>query len=552
MTGKDLEEKLERLRKEGEERSAKRLAEKLGKKYLPVAKTPINIEALALIDKETAAKAKVAAIEKKKDKAAIVAVNPETREAQEVIKALEIRGFQLTIFIVSENGFKSIFDFYKFVPGKGEGITGKVKIKKEFSKEELDSIDKTAGVLKKQEYMGSNAGGVLNIILLSASANRASDIHLEPTEEGAKMRLRIDGLLNDIFEFNKKFYPYLVSRIKLLSNLKINITSEPQDGRFTIKLGEKDVEVRVATAPAQNGEVVVMRLLDPEAINLSLHDLGLRKDDLEITLNELKKPNGLILNTGPTGSGKTTTLYAFLKNKKNPEIKIITIEDPIEYKLEGIEQTQTDEEVGYTFASGLRSILRQDPDVILIGEIRDKETAEIGIQAALTGHLVFSTIHSNSAAGAIPRILDLGVKKESVGPAMNLIIAQRLVRRLCQKCKAPKIADKELKIKIEKFFDSLPQRVDKSDYGEIKMFEPKGCEECNMTGFKGRVAIYELILYEPEIEDLIIKSSGEPAFLKFAKDRGMVTMQEDGILKTISGTTTFEEIENVTGPIKWK
>lgn len=549
MTTKDLDEKLAKLKKEGGERAAQRLAEKLGKKYLSAAKTPINIEALALLDKEVAEKSKTAIIEKKKDKAAIAAVNPESDGTKNVIKDLESRGFSVSVFVVSENGFQSILDFYKFVAKNKEAITGKVNIQK-LAKEDLNTIEKTTKVLASQEYLGSNAGDILSVVLLAASATRASDIHLEATEVGAKMRLRIDGILHDIFDFNKEFYLFLVSRIKLLSNLKLNISDEPQDGRFTIRLINKDVEIRVATAPAQFGEVVVMRLLDPDVINLSMEDLGLRKDDLKIILAELKKPNGLILNTGPTGSGKTTTLYAFLKNKKTPEIKIITIEDPVEYKLEGIEQTQVDEESGYTFASGLKSILRQDPDVILIGEIRDKDTAEIGIQAALTGHLVFSTVHANSAAGAIPRILDLGVKKESVGPAMNLIIAQRLVRRLCQKCKVSKKIDKELENKIKNFLEALPKRIDKNDYKEIKIFEPKGCEACNMTGFRGRVGIYELLLYEAELEELIKNQAGETAFFKFAKERGMATMQEDGILKTISGITTLEEVENTTGPLK--
>src|SRR3990167_3759286 len=232
-----------------------------------------------------------------------------------------------------------------------------------------------------------------------------------------------------------------------------------------------------------------MRLLDPEAINISLGELGIREDDLEIIKTELKRPNGLILNTGPTGSGKTTTLYAFLKHKKTPKIKIISIEDPIEYHLEGIEQTQVDEEAGYNFSDGLKSLMRQDPDVILVGEIRDKETGEIGIQAALTGHLVFSTIHANSAAGAIPRLVDLGVKSSSIGSALNLIIAQRLVRKLCDNCKTIKETDNELKIKIEKFLKQLPKRVNKEKFKEIKIFSASkgGCDKCNNSGYKGRI-----------------------------------------------------------------
>jgi len=275
----------------------------------------------------------------------------------------------------------------------------------------------------------------------------------------------------------------------------------------------------------------------------------------------------MILNTGPTGSGKTTTLYTFLNYKKKPEIKIITIEDPIEYHLDGIEQTQVDDEAGYTFANGLRSLMRQDPDVILVGEIRDKETAEIAIQAALTGHLVFSTLHTNTAAGAIPRLLDLGVKSSSIGPALNLVIAQRLVRRLCESCKMPEEIDENLKIKIENFLNSLPKRVNRENFKEIKIFKPTGCIKCNNTGYKGRVGIFELFLNDPEyekilvnptevglsshktLEELISQQASESIIKKFALEQGMVTMQQDGILKVISGMTTFEEVEGVTGPI---
>jgi len=265
----------------------------------------------------------------------------------------------------------------------------------------------------------------------------------------------------------------------------------------------------------------------------------------------LKKPNGLILNTGPTGSRKTTTLYTFLKFVKNSEIKVITVEDPIEYHLEGIEQTQVDEKSGYTFANGLKSMMRQDPDIILVGEIRDQETAEIGIQAALTGHLVFSTVHANSAAGAIPRLIDLNVKAVSIGPALNLIIGQRLVRRLCKECKVPKKIDEELKNKINKFLEKLPQRINKKNYENIQIFDPKGCVACNNTGYKGRVAVYELLESGPEVEELIIKQTGETALHNFAVGRGMTTMQQDGVLKIISGITTFTEVEAVTGEIEW-
>ena len=548
---KELEDKLAQLRKEGEERAAKKLAVKLNLKYLSLTTTPISVEALTLIPQEVAQKAQIAVIEKKVKKLAAVSINPQGEETKKVIKDLESRGMEVSVFVVSPSGFEYVLSYYKFIGKKAEEITGKVKIKKAVSAEELNTLEKIKTVLGQQEFLGSNAGDILEVILDSAMATRASDIHFEPSEIDAKLRLRIDGILHDVFIITKSFYPFLVSRVKLLSNLKLNINDESQDGRFTIKFAKKDVEVRVAVAPAQFGEVIVMRILDPDAINLNLSDLGIREDDLEIIMSQLKRPNGLVLNTGPTGSGKTTTLYAFLKNVANSEIKIITVEDPIEYHLGNIQQTQVDEEAGYTFADGLKSIMRQDPDIILIGEIRDKETAEIGIQAALTGHLVFSTVHANSSTGAIPRLLDLGVKVVSIGPALNLVIAQRLVRRLCKNCKIPAPVSDDIKNKIQKFLGNLPARVKKETYKEIKFFEPKGCEVCNNTGYKGRVAIYELLAMEPEIEELILKQVGETALHKYAIERGMTTMQQDGILKIIDGLTTVEEIESTTGPLEW-
>ncbi len=568
-----LKDKLMKIRREAEERGAKRRAENNKIPYLNLAAAPINIEALALISEERAKELKAAAIEIKEDKLALAVFDVQLPAIKDLIKELETKKYKLSLFTVSLSSLDYAWSFYKFISEKQKQITGKIEIAPDnFSglKDGIVSLNKFKETFHSMPMKAANVASVLEFIFSGALNNRASDIHFEPSETIVKLRLRIDGNLHDAFsEFKKDFYLYLVSRIKLLSNLKINVRDEAQDGRFTIKFPGKDVEVRVAVAPSEYGEVIVMRLLDPDAINLSLSDLGIREDDLEIIKTELRRPNGMILNTGPTGSGKTTTLYAFLNYKKNSEIKTITIEDPIEYHLEGIEQTQVDEEAGYTFANGLRSLMRQDPDVILVGEIRDKETGEIGIQAALTGHLVLSTIHANSAAGAIPRLLDLGVKSSSIGSALNLIIAQRLVRRLCQDCKTPQDPGGEFRNKIEKFLTSLPKRVNKNNYKEIKIFKPNGCDKCNGTGYKGRIAVYELLLNDPEyeklladpehivlsshkeLEELIIQQAGESAIKKFAFEQGMTTMKQDGILKIISGITTVEEVEGVTGPIEF-
>jgi len=436
MIFSNLTDKLAKMKREAEERDAQRKALKLNLKYVDLSKTPVVVEALALVDEKTAREAKLAVIEKKKNKLAVVSVDPTSPAVKKILSDFSKKGYEYSLFVVSLSGLAHVFNYYKYAPVQTEKITGKVEVEDVSKlKKELSTLRGLKEILEKQEFESFNAAPIFEIILAGALLNRASDVHFEPAGKNIKLRFRIDGLLQDVFILKSDFYPFLVSRVKLLSGLKLNIFDKPQDGRFTIQLAGKDVEVRVALAPSEFGEVIVMRLLDPDSINLTLKDLGFREDDLEIVQKNLERPDGLILNTGPTGSGKTTTLYAFLRTKKSPEIKIITIEDPIEYHLDGIEQTQVDEDAGYTFASGLKSLMRQDPDVILVGEIRDKETAEISIQASLTGHLVFSTIHANRSAGAIPRLLDLGVKNVSIGPALKLIIAQRLVRRLCPDCK---------------------------------------------------------------------------------------------------------------------
>ncbi|OGG39340.1 hypothetical protein A2116_02415 [Candidatus Jorgensenbacteria bacterium GWA1_49_17] len=393
---------------------------------------------------------------------------------------------------------------------------------------------------------------LLEIILAGGMALGASDIHLEPTGEASALRLRVDGLLHNVSnEIEKQKHLSLITRIKLLSNLKLNIHDRPQDGRFTIDLADRDIEIRTSLIPSEYGETAVLRLLDPRSLKVNLEDLGWRKDDLKIVMGEIEKPNGLILNTGPTGSGKTTTLYAFLRKITTPEVKIITIEDPIEYHLPGVSQTQVDSAVGYTFASGLRSILRQDPDIILVGEIRDKETSEIALNASLTGHLVFSTLHTNDAVGAIPRFMDLGAKPQVLGPALTLVIAQRLVRVLCPKCKVEKEIGEALKTKIEKFLEGLPERIDKKDCQNFKIYSPGGCDKCGGLGFKGRTSIFELFVINEKMEEAIYKNPTEIELKSLAKEQEMVTMQEDGILKVLKGITSVEEVERTTGKVEW-
>lgn len=427
-------------------------------------------------------------------------------------------------------------------------VTGEVAV----SEEEIGTIDNIPQYANGiQQSLQEKVTKLLEIILGGAILLDASDVHIEPEEEQAKLRIRMDGILHDATSIDSKIYKTLLSRIKLLSKLKLNVANRPQDGRFSILVSEKSgneslVEVRTSTLPAERGESIVMRLLNPKNI-LEIESLGLRKDLSDLFFKEIKRPNGMFIVTGPTGSGKTTTLYAILKRINNPEIKIITIEDPIEYHLEGLSQTQVDSGRGYDFASGLRSIMRQDPDVILIGEIRDLETAEIACQSALTGHLVFSTLHTNDAPGAIARMIDLGVRPISVSPALNVIIAQRLPRTVCKKCSeliSPSPA--ELK-KLKEGLDNVPKEILPPEFLNNKIKIPKinKCQYCNETGYRGRIGIYEALIIDDEMEQLVLSNPSTVEIKKMGVKKGMISMYQDGLIKVMQGLTTMEEVERI-------
>lgn len=426
-------------------------------------------------------------------------------------------------------------------------ILGSVAISPEII-EEVKTQVKNIGDFKKkiEEHLTQSVTALLDIILYGAISLDASDIHIEPQEKDARLRIRLDGILQDVIFFDNNVYRHLVSRLKLLSHLKLNITDKPQDGRFSIAIDESLIEIRNSSLPAEYGESIVMRILNPKSL-MSLDDLGLRKDIYEIFMKEIQKPNGMIIVTGPTGSGKTTTLYAFMKKIQDPEIKIITLEDPIEYHLKGISQTQVNPERGYTFADGLKSIVRQDPDVILVGEIRDTDTAKIALQAALTGHLVLSTLHTNDAAGTIPRLVDLGADASSIAPALKMAVAQRLIRKVCAKCfTLVKPTTEELK-KLKSGLKTLPKKIKIPDIDKIKIAKIKegGCSTCNFTGYKGRKGLYETFLIDAEMEKFILTNPPVSSIRELAIKKGMITIYQSGLIDIAEGSTTFEEVSRV-------
>lgn len=535
---KRLELKLEELKKKGAEEETARLAEKTGFPYIDATALPIDQEALESIEESEARNAGFGPLKRigKTLKAAIV--NPENEATKNLIRNLEKRGFKLDLYLASQKSIDYILNSYKTGNQIKETKLGQINLD-----QKIENISNL-----KNKVLKSRPTETLELLLAGAILIEASDIHFEPEDKSIRLRFRIDGVLQDILNLNKNDYPALLNRIKLMAGLKINIHEAPQDGRFTVKRKGDDIEVRVSSLPGAFGESIALRLLDPKTIKKKLEELGLRSDLFETIKRGLKKTTGLILTTGPTGSGKTTTLYTFINFVNEPGVKIITIEDPIEYRIQGISQTQVEPEKGYGFSEGLRSIVRQDPDVILVGEIRDSETAEIAMHAGLTGHLVFSTLHTNDATGAIPRLIDMGVKPEIIAPAINITMAQRLIRKLCEKCKKETIATKEEIEKMNSVLKNIDKKLLPQDL-KVKMavFKATGCESCNFTGYKGRTGIFEVFEMNPEIEKFILQTPNITEFKSLLDKKGMTTMLQDGYLKILEGITDFNEIERILG-----
>jgi general secretion pathway protein E len=393
----------------------------------------------------------------------------------------------------------------------------------------------------------------VNSLMFQAVKERASDIHVEPNEKDVAVRFRIDGVLREHKRANRQYMPSILSRVKIMAGLNIAEKRLPQDGRIRRKIAGKDIDMRVATAPTANGERVTIRLLDRSSVQLGLADIGFAGDHQDAMESLIQRPHGIILVAGPTGSGKTTTLYSCLARINSPDLNILTVEDPVEYQLEGISQTQVNAKIDLTFASGLRSFLRHDPDVIMVGEIRDRETAEIAIQASLTGHLVFSTVHTNDAAGAITRLVDMGVQPFLVASSVLALLAQRLVRRVCPTCRVLYSPTAEelttLGVDVDAFHRGavpIPALKGKVELPRGKVFRAKGCPSCLDTGYTGRAGIYELLLMSDDVRSLALKNSDSTAVKRAAQNRGMRTLRQDGALKVLAGITTIEEVLMVT------
>lgn len=515
-------------------------SEKLGIPLIKVDPEKVPLEILEIIPEETARYYKMVTVAKKGGIYEIGMVWPEDLDAKEALKFLALKkNFEFEVFLITLSNCEKILKQYQVL--KKEMGKALEELEKELKIEEIKipTITELGRIVEEAPISKAVA-----TILRYGIEGEASDIHIEPFGDRLRFRFRLLGKLYSSIFLPIKAHPAIVSRIKILSNLRIDETRIPQDGRFSVEFGGRKIDLRVSTFPTAAGEKVAIRILDPKIGLKKFDELGLAGRNYEIVKRAIQRPFGMILAAGPTGSGKTTTLYAILQVLNKEYVNIVTLEDPIEYFIEGLNQSQVRPEIGYTFATGLRQILRQDPDIIMVGEIRDSETATLAVHAALTGHLVLSTLHTNNVLGVIPRLIDLGIQPFLISPSLSLAIAQRLTRQLCPKCKKEVKPKKEIKDLILKEIEMMPDQIKKSlkISPNFKIYEAKGCEECQGKGFVGRIALFEILEMTKELGEIILKEPSESKIFEEAKRQGMLTMRQDGILKVLEGVTTIEEV----------
>jgi type IV pilus assembly protein PilB len=479
-------------------------------------------------------------------------VDPDNTEAKDALQFISAKtGLPYKLFLISQNDYEKVLENYQGLSGEvTEALTD---LESELNTEQTKSLkrarDEKNGVSEEDTIVeDAPVTKIVATVLNHAVEQNASDIHIEPTDEMLKIRFRVDGVMSTNLTLPMNVHPAIIARIKILSNMKIDEKRKPQDGRFSAHIGGRKIDLRVSTFPAYYGEKVVMRILDPDKGVLPLDKIGMSERDLRLVRNAIKRPYGLILISGPTGSGKTTTLYSMLEEVDREAQNVLSLEDPVEYNISGMNQSQVRPEIGYTFASGLRTTLRQDPDIIMVGEIRDKETAQLAVQAALTGHLVFSTIHTNSAIGVIPRLIDMGVDPYLIAPTLALAMAQRLVKRLCPETGKEIPIEGSVKVMVDKQFEDLPKKYHTAIPDSKFLYGLEPSETCP-KGTKGRLAVFEVIEMNKEIEQIILTNPTEPAVREAARKQGMLTMREDALIKSMRKEVPFEEVNTLGGVI---
>ncbi len=525
------------------------LGDNLGMETVRLGDYKFEKSVLTILPKEVTSKYRAVPVEFDGTTVTVALADPFDVQSIDTIRfLLEEQGYQVRNVIAREDEVEAaIAKYYTSADAEVEKILQDLtsEMKADVAEQDLDFGDEAENInelmdsISEEDLEEDDAPIVrlVNLVFHEALRSRASDIHFEPYEKTFKIRFRIDGVLHEVQSPPKKLQNSIISRIKIMSGMDLAEKRIPQDGRIQIKIQGKPIDFRVSALPGLYGESTVLRLLDKSGVMLGLEQIGFLQDNIDGFKRLIRKPNGIVLITGPTGSGKTTTLYSALNTINNVDTKIITIENPVEYQIEGINQVQINEDIGYTFSLGLRTILRQSPNVILVGEIRDAETAEIAIRSALTGHLVFSTLHTNDAPGATTRLIEMGVKPFLVSSAIQAVIAQRLVRVICKDCKEPYIPDPVI---LEDF---VP---DPSEFAHVKFFRGRGCETCNYTGYKGRTAIHEMMVMTEELRDVVLKHSSTEEVRALARQQGMRTLREDGFLKAQRGDTTLLEVARIT------
>ena len=504
-------------------------------------------EVLDLIPEESAKYYKMVPLAKKDDVLEVGMLYPEDLKAQEALQFLARQEkFSYQPFLITPSTFKNLFKKYKSL--KGEVQRALEELEAEITPERIEEKATAAAAELERIVEEAPISKVVAVILRHAVSGRASDIHIEPTRTRTRIRFRVDGVLYSSLFLPIRVHPALVARIKILANLKIDETRIPQDGRFSTLINEKDIDFRVSTFPTAMGEKVALRILDPAMGRRSFEELGVSGVNLKVIKKAIKRPFGTVLATGPTGSGKTTTLYAILNLLNKESVNILTIEDPVEYYIEGVNQSKVRPEIGYDFARALRHMVRQDPDIIMVGEIRDEETAALATHAALTGHVLLSTLHTNNAIGAVPRLIDMGVKPFLIPPTLNVVISQRLVRRLCSFCKKKERPPFDIEDLIIKEIDAIPMKAKREIEipSPLYIYKAKGCKKCNFKGFAGRIGIFEILTMTESLGEIIRKDPSESMIEKEARRQGMITMRQDGVLKVLEGITSLEEVLRVT------
>lgn len=546
----DQKKKLSSFRKKEEEHLARQKASQSDYSYVDLTGISINTDALQLVPEQKSRMAEMVVFGQVDKRLQIAAREPESDAVQSLIYQLQKKGWEPEMYVTSPSSLEKAYSYYADVSSTERSEAGEVSIADDDASaflaknpDRADAID----FIKQTLASGGDTTQVIESLVAAAIAINASDIHIEAGEEEVSLRMRIDGVLQEITQVSEKTYKSLLSRIKLLSGMKLNITKEAQDGRFSIKVHGNDTEIRTSVIPSSYAEGVVMRVLSKASLDVKLEKLGMRPRFLRLIRHEINRPKGLILNTGPTGSGKTTTLYSFLKEMNQPDVKAITIENPVEYHLDGVVQTQVDPDDGYNFYDGLKAAMRQDPDIVMIGEIRDSDTAKTSIQASLTGHRVLSTLHTNDAAGTFPRLVELGVKENLIGSGVNVVMAQRLLRRLCNDCKQKIAINGENKEVIEAFMKTIPNPdLYEDSLSADHIYKAGSCEKCNNSGYRGRIGVFEAIIIDEQIATLIQNNPSDPKIKEhMQKEQKMLTMAQDGILKVLEGISDMDELKRV-------